>query len=252
MTGADDTVTHEQLFKISEMYPSVEWGILMGREYYGKPRFPSKYWLKELGRKVDLFGRARFSCHLCGSYVSDALFGIIRFIPESFPEWEAVFNRVQLNTHGEEHAFSPVEMERMYAYFGSPKSLEFIYQFDGANPKLMSFVLPNLGSVLFDLSHGAGLLPESWPQPIPGVKCGYAGGLGPHNIQEQLDKLNSILPQDAEIWIDMETHVRTKLHFTHPDSLEPYMVSQFDLEKVVQVLKICEKSGYMKNSFQQA
>ena len=45
-------------------------------------------------------------------------------------------------------------------------------------------------SSLFDLSHGAGVLPEKWPKSPSNIKTGFAGGLGPENIVEQVDKIN--------------------------------------------------------------
>ena len=80
-------------------------------------------------------------------------------------------------------------------------------------------------STLFDLSHGAGVLPEQWPKPLPGIRCGYAGGLSPDNIKEQLTLISAAVG-DTPIWIDMETHVRS-----NNDRL-------FDLGKVEQVLKV--------------
>jgi hypothetical protein len=43
---------------------------------------------------------------------------------------------------------------------------------------------------------------------LPGVKCGYAGGIGPDNIAEQMSKVNFIV-NDVDTWIDMETKVRS-------------------------------------------
>lgn len=55
---------------------------------------------------------------------------------------------------------------------------------------------------LFDTSSGFGILPEKWPELLPELYCGYAGGLGPDNLQEQLEKIESVIG-DNEIWVDM-------------------------------------------------
>jgi phosphoribosylanthranilate isomerase len=43
---------------------------------------------------------------------------------------------------------------------------------------------------------------------LTGVKCGYAGGIGPDNIREQIIKVNQIVG-DVDTWIDMETLIRS-------------------------------------------
>jgi hypothetical protein len=49
------------------------------------------------------------------------------------------------------------------------------------------------------------------------VPTGYAGGLGPDNLAEELRRIEEVAG-DAEVWIDMETNVRT--------------AERFDLDKV--------------------
>ena len=61
---------------------------------------------------------------------------------------------------------------------------------------------------LFDMSGGNGVLPNTWPQPIDKLFCGYAGGLGPENLKEQLKAIEDVVG-DKEIWVDMESNIRT-------------------------------------------
>jgi phosphoribosylanthranilate isomerase len=98
---------------------------------------------------------------------------------------------------------------------------------DGVNDQLLHWARSQgIDAVpLFDLSGGAGILPEQWPEPIEGVYCGYAGGLSPENVAEQLEKIEAVTP-NARIWIDAETHVRS-----NGDQL-------FDLEKVRRFLEV--------------
>ena len=62
---------------------------------------------------------------------------------------------------------------------------------------------------LFDESGGRGKRGD-WPDPwpvLPGMRCGYAGGLGPDNVDEALEFVER--HPDARIWLDMESGVRT-------------------------------------------
>jgi hypothetical protein len=83
-------------------------------------------------------------------------------------------------------------------------------------------------SALFDKSGGAGILPTEWPELLNGIKCGYAGGLSPENLEEQI-KLIEHKAWSSEIWIDMETHVRSD-----EDAV-------LDLEKVIECLTIASQ-----------
>jgi hypothetical protein len=76
------------------------------------------------------------------------------------------------------------------------------------------------------------VLAKEWPKPLEDVLCGYAGGLGPDNIEAQLELISKAVG-NREIWVDMETHVRS-----NDDQ-------RFDLDKVEKVLEICAKSGYI-------
>lgn len=224
LTGADDTVKPGQLFELSSKYPFVEWGILLSRNRQGLPRFPSKNWLMELLTEKTP-GPLNFAGHLCGGFVRELLLGESAFINEIGPVW-GLFDRIQINTHGQTHAFN---LEALNDILSRYPEKEFIFQYDNRNVELFLQVTEKNKNVsaLFDRSHGAGVLPDEWPAPLPGVKCGYAGGLSPVNIAAQLDRLALELPPDMEIWVDMETRLRS--------SDDRY----FELQKATSVLETC-------------
>lgn len=67
-------------------------------------------------------------------------------------------------------------------------------------------------SVLFDGSRGKGMLPSAWPKPMSVYDradvIAYAGGLGPHNMDEQLPLIDEARG-GGSFGVDMETYVRT-------------------------------------------
>lgn len=226
LTGADDSIKPERLFELSEKYPFVEWGILLSRNSKGSKRFPSARWLMELEALNSTWyeSEPQWSGHLCGSYVREILMGNMKFVSEIGQAWD-IFQRVQINTHGSPHEYDAQEMfEAMKA-----TDKEFIFQYDNENTVILMDAVENdvNCSTLFDLSHGAGVLPSNWPQPLTNIKCGYAGGLSPENVEDQIKKLNETI-DNVEIWIDMETHLRSD-----NDKL-------FDLYKCEKVLSICQ------------
>jgi hypothetical protein len=219
ITGADDSVNPVELKKLSEEFPFVEWGILVSRKNFGTPRFPSIGWLDHLHQVKDRFPSIKLSCHLCGAYVREFAKGNMIFLDmELTPIWD-LFDRVQINFHGEPHEWSAIPIADLIA---SQPDKEFIFQYDNVNTDLLEVLaqrgLKNI-SALFDLSHGAGIVPNEWPKHLDFVKCGYAGGLGPDNLKAQISKIESAAG-DKEIWIDMETKVRS------------YSDALFDLAKV--------------------
>jgi hypothetical protein len=230
-TGADDNTDPHELIRISEDFPFVEWGVLFGRRV-GEPRYPSWEWLdKLLGYLTDYEwsgrGRVRLSAHLCGHWVREVLSGN----PTWWREFSALapyFDRVQLNFHGYPHsAVLGPTLDRIY--HGIQRQ-QFIFQVDGVNDDLVRLLVDfHHGVPLFDRSGGAGLLPGDWPAAWPGVYCGYAGGLGPDNIVDQLPLIERAAG-DSEVWIDMESRVRTE----SGDS------SIFDLSKITRVLDVLQ------------
>lgn len=213
VTGADDSIRPETLIEIAAEFPFVEFGILLSRNAMGKNRFPSKEWLRQM--IAECSGRGiQFSGHICGAWVREILAG-------KWPKWDFynihdsfispdVFKRWQINTHAQPHNVDFIQLP--YILLELEKNEQsVIFQYDDVNTELVSRSVKAKAdnvSALFDLSHGAGILPSSWPKPIEGVPCGYAGGLSPENVSEQLSKLESAVG-DSTIWIDAETKLRS-------------------------------------------
>lgn len=218
ITGADDSIHPSALTSLSREFPFVEWGILFSTSQVGGPRFPSLEWVR--GLPLGL----KYSAHLCGRYVRDLV------LEARFTWWEQQheipvrrFDRIQLNFHGQFH--------RQHRNFLGEATLmseaQFILQCDGVNDDAARDLCrqePERFVPLFDTSGGAGRSPSSWPEIWPNQYCGYAGGLGPENVVEQL-QIIEMKANGRRFWIDMERRVRT------PDD------RGFDLGKVYDVLQ---------------
>ncbi len=219
VTGADDSVEPKRLYEIWKEYPFVEWGILFSAKHAGSARFPSRAWLTDL--HILLRTGLPASAHLCGEYMRSMIY-------ESAIEEHRFsdFQRFQFNFHGIlQHPVWPRFIANV-----SRLMRPVIIQMDGVNDSIYAllrkaypFTYP-----LFDRSGGAGIVPEQWPAPID--YCGYAGGLGPDNLEAELARIEQVVG-DREIWIDMETKVRSDNG------------KVFDLDKVVRCLEMAEKFG---------
>lgn len=220
ITGAADDTDIGALVALSAEFPFVEWGILLSKSQEGSPRFPSRKWMGEFAS--DVYGRnLRVSTHLCGQWVRQLLLGELDWA--ELPEFWRICGRMQINTHGRVHNWST----RMHNSLMRLSGKQVIFQWDGANDAV-PYAADALGTdaaVLFDKSGGAGVVPGHWPPAVLTLPCGYAGGLGPDNVAEQLAAIGTVC--DRPFWIDMERRVRSD-----DDRV-------LDLAKVRRVLETC-------------
>ncbi len=236
ITGADNSIDYNDLFKITREYPFVEWGILLSKNSEGYSRFPTWDWIE--GLLTEKPPGVHLSGHLCGAWVRDIVGGGLEFITAK-RALSYGFGRYQLNFHANPHGLSnPEAFITALFHLTGVYHQQIIFQWDGVNELLYRKARSLYGqssgidaAVLYDISGGAGTLPEEWPEPIGGY-CGYAGGLSPDNLQEQLKKLEPIV-KEYPIWIDAETHLRSKND------------KQFDLVKVIRFLEVA-KTWVMK------
>ena len=248
VTGADESIEPRQLYELSEEFPFVEWGILVSKKSEGTKKFPGIDWLYEFSLLKTRFeaetGQTlNASCHICGRWMRDLLMGGEQFIQDR-GGWLDRFQRIQINTHAEtldidKDAFIAIlkKIVSHEAYI----TKQFIIQQDGVNDGLLHLcIAAGIDAVpLFDMSHGEGISPDSWPEPIFDSEdldnrmryCGYAGGLGPDNLESELRCIARATEtyganNSQSIWIDMETKVRS-----HNDQ-------EFNLNKVRTCLEL--------------
>jgi hypothetical protein len=247
-TGADDSVSPEELLTrvltIAENTAMpIELGILLSRNSVGSTRFPSEPWLTRLVRAIRIYeidngplidNLVHISGHLCGSYAKGFLVGE-NYCKEDFPQLWAMLARVQINTHAEPVA--RFDKEAMIMNLSDDDfAKDYIFQMDGVNDIIFEEVLSTThlrAFPLFDLSHGTGLLPTGgWPfAKYNSPLHGYAGGIGPNNILTVMEQITGVTNDETEIWLDMETNVRSSLG------------QQFDLNLVTAVMEQLPRLG---------
>jgi len=246
LTGADNDTDIDQMMRLSQDFPFVEWGVLFSQSKSGVSRYPDDEWVFNLFDKIDF--TVNLSAHLCGQWVSDAFRnGSIAFLRRE--EFDENFGRVQLNCYKAklkeayecERLWDAMSMVDQDVILGGNYTSDIRAIVDG------TFLLHRGIFPLFDASGGHGKLTKNWPSPFqaesqeygkPGadIFCGYAGGLGPENVVEEIQKIEQVvgsegisprgMTDESTIWIDMESKLRTD--------------DKFDLEKCEQVLKAVE------------
>lgn len=227
ITGADDSVDPRELIELSKRFPFVEWGILLSASNMSSMRYPSLHWIaKFCDACSESTDHTAISFHVCGRWVRDICAG----------NWTPLFTnigpmldcgrRIQLNFHAYEHLLGERFMSAANDR-SKEHDWQLIFQCDGVNDHLVSIAYDfGMNAVpLYDKSGGAGVIPADWPSAMKGIYSGYAGGLGPENLADEIPKIEQAA-NGGTYWIDMETKVRSDHN------------RQFDLDKVTRSLEI--------------
>ena len=195
--GADDSVEPGLLAAISAQHSWVEWGVLFRPDKEGLPRYASESWLKQLGT-VNAARTMRLAGHLCSTRVDELLRGETKFVRQMHEQ--VGFRRFQINATApngvDTSVFSTDSgaakcVAALRQVFASLPEVEFIIQRNVATKPLWERLVdappPNI-SILFDDSMGLGVSTTTWPAPPSdgNLLFGYAGGLSPVNIKEQV------------------------------------------------------------------
>lgn len=214
VTGADDSVKHDELVFLSKAFTFAEWGILLSKRSMGSPRFPTREWMLKL-QEVAKQEVLNLSGHICGRWVRDICVGNWS-IADELGDILGIFQRIQLNFHAEVHVLNRETFVAGLKSISQKYPFQFIFQMDGVNNDILDVaVKAGINAVpLFDRSGGAGILPDQWPRPIAKF-CGYAGGLSPDNVADQLDRIYEAVhgessKTDVQVWIDAERRLRSE------------------------------------------
>lgn len=240
VTGADNNTKVEDIFNLQIEFPFLEFGLLLDKKSQdkGSKRYPSTEWICDL---VEGFEHRRYpprlSGHICGSWIKDICKGNWSILDERTmmavpPQY---FERLQLNFNcyiekitidkfikGLQNR-SLLSRVRTIERLRTAQPIQFIFQFkensEKSNAILADAVKANLNVVpFFDSSGGRGNSPETWENGQG--NCGYAGGLGPDNVIEQLCLIEQVCGS-GPIWIDSETLVRND-----KDEFDPEIVAK--------------------------
>lgn len=139
-------------------------------------------------------------------------------IPSELMEFFYVHNgdkllikRWQLNVPKE--TIPNINVKSLGCLFENNNHHDFIIQYNANTQDMVSNLFWHSSadfSLLYDASGGRGISPKTWQEPVfPFIPQGYSGGLSPENIQQNLDKISSVVPANRDIWIDAEGKLKT-------------------------------------------
>ena len=244
--GADDSVHPHHLVVLANAFPLVEFGVLFRPDSEGQPRYATRAWVERLAAAAAN-KTLKLAAHLCASRVQDVLKGETAFVSQLVRDWG--FGRVQINAttvNGVDTSRLRESVPNLCRVIEAFPEAEFILQKNDETEPLWQGLLdyykqhaskglPANVSMLVDESKGTGVVAKSWPRasdaPCP---IGYAGGIGPGNIQNVLEKVVDAA-QGELFWIDMESSLRSAKNGE----------DVFDLDKCYVVMEAVCDAGLM-------
>lgn len=204
VTGIDPWTPIDQLGAIVDDH---EVGILVSDSpERDRPRYQAEPWI---GLVIGEYWKyINFALHICGTNAR------LKLRNGHYDHWLKYVERVQING-----VVSPVELSSICATY---PDTQFITQHGNPhNGQLVELEIKTGNhSLLLDASGGRGIMPSEWIMPATIKRVGFAGGLGPNEMTENLPKIIKAA-NGTDYWIDMEGKIRTD--------------DKFDIEKVRQV-----------------
>lgn len=199
LTGVDVRTDLSRVIDLAAAHPFLEFGVLLSRTPEDKDaRYPT---FAEIERIVDgLTGKANLALHVCGRAVKEFVSGA----DDIDALIDAGIGRVQLNFPLPKMPFNVDELDAAI----SRTRAAVITQHFPANSILAEVIKAENHHVLFDASGGRGIAAADFARPFEGKYTGYAGGMGPENIEAAAAAVVAA-SGDTPVWIDMENRIRT-------------------------------------------
>lgn len=213
-SGANEHTNIEELVSLSNQYPIVEWGIqVSGKKCsVGTPRLE---WIHNLHDFLQSTNTSiKLALHINADWVDAFTSGEI---PQELTELlrlknvdgRSLFYRIQLNFKiGRDKAPQETVLISRMKQYGTDH--RFILSYNDDNKTFIHYLyrqgVRNFDT-LYDASHGEGIGPSQWLEPAfydESILQGYAGGLSPENVVDELLKIKGVVPFDRAFYIDAE------------------------------------------------
>ena len=219
VSGANEYTDAQSIIKLIYSFPKAELGIQVCEKKgaFGTARY---WWIQNLYQL--LFNNplsSKIALHVNADWVErfgqgdipkdlKAMLSLRNAVGEPF------IGRVQLNFKiGREKTPDMEKLIKAMAECQGPEgeTHRFILSYNPANAEFIHQMYEKKVKfdLLFDDSHGEGILAESYQKPVfRKVLQGYSGGLSPENITEQLWQISKSVPVGCEFYVDAEGRLK--------------------------------------------
>ena len=233
-SGINEKNDIDSAIEFLKKYKAAEFGVQCSprKAGYHTPRFD---WLKELLYKLkEQKIENRIALHLNEGFVVSFCDGKVPDEVVELLDIGQTVGRMQLNFKIGREVFASGSVPDIKMLEKTMKTVE-------AHPVILSASQPNLPfihkayhrgmkfDVLFDDSFGEGVAPDMRKPPLfNDVFQGYAGGLSPENVADELAKIGKVAK--GAVFIDAEGKLKQEGHFCF-DRAEKFIQSAFDSQK---------------------
>lgn len=213
-SGPNEKNQVSEILDFLKAFPAVEIGVQVSdhKASYGLPRYD---WIQALSVEARRRKQSvRAALHINMGWCKQLCDGIVAseladFIGLTDGMEHPLFSRLQLNfsTGKDQYIVDSAKPETVADVMASYPDRRFILSH---NARTDSFVrkIDTLGmsfDTLYDASFGEGILPDNRPAPAFSTHLqGYAGGLSPENVSNELDKIIRVVPSGRLFFIDAE------------------------------------------------
>lgn len=188
LTGADERTDIGHLVKLADAHPYLELGLLYTATPDGRNRYPSLGWLLQASYAL----RGRCAIHVCGRAARQQLReGALKNL---------VGNAARVQVNGTVHPDEVLPLANRVPIL--------ITQHNATNLPLATTRIAVNHRLLVDGSGGTARSPERWECPDTHLRVGFAGGLGPDNIESEITKIHAVAK--GRYWVDLEGKLRTE------------------------------------------
>lgn len=246
--GANELLRVEDVVKFLEKNRNVELGIGVSKErcQYAMNRF--KWILKLQDNLSNENGKSRIAFHVNGEWShnivetgtlpKELLFILFR---------NNGIARVQLNVIGSGYSFENLRaagLAKLILTLKEKKLAKFIIP---ANPQSMNFIkdlqtYTNDFDVLYDVSFGLGKQANEYLSIFSNNFQGYAGGLSPDNIKQELLKIDEAQKKSVDIWVDAEGRLKCEnYNMLDLNKAQKFATNAFEMNNSFSLLKTKEE-----------
>lgn len=234
-SGANEFTNITDLVSLSEKFPMIEWGIQVSGKKCGQGS-ERLAWIQRLHHCLRTDNqKIQMALHINADWVDGFTAGelpqeLIGLLDMKNVKEEPFFGRVQLNFKlgRDRDPCERILLQRMEQYGVNRR---FILSYNEENKNFIH-LLYRKGlrdfDVLYDSSHGEGVSAHEWRAPAffdYGVLQGYAGGLSPENVTNEVIAIKSVVPYNRSFYIDAEGRLKGDDKHLSLEKCEQYVVN---------------------------
>jgi len=230
-----------ELFVLSQKYPQIEFGVqVSGRKCsFNSERFK---WIRDILRyslvnclpiNMSLHINQDWVEGLCQGQIVDELLELLNM--RTFNK-KLLFKRVQLNFRiGRE---KDPNFDKLYKILSDYSTFErrFILSYNDFNVQIIKELYKEgvHFDCLYDTSFGEGITPVSRNAPAFAdfdILQGYAGGISPDNVKDELKKIAEVVPTERAFFIDAEGKLKNSNGIVSLKKCEQYVINALEWQK---------------------